>query len=410
MLMARGRAKSTVTSKNKHTEEWRSYTHDVEVLDDPLLSEVPVVADKVGVVVDFIHWLYDKGLREKQVAVRLAAVKTFLSNHLIDVGFWDWPAIAEAKKGTRMTTAEIRSKGRRRKETVILPAPDEMLEMIRDRAFNRAGWDRIGTQMKGSCLAIVLMAITGYRPSSIVGGAGRSSEDDEEDDPEDPVRDHTTLVSDMVFMLEGGGRVRAGTEGRTIANGLVVGVEIASYTNKTGVVASTDRQLPTESIETVGLAKHEFAQDLQDFLGKSGSADGDPLFTVLAWGKQKVPKLGRKVTTQHDMRTLVKWSAGQLDLPVQHFSLSSFRKAYATNGSLQGVDLKTTQAAAGWKAGSRATATHYDFAPQMGRHGGNGGPRRRLSVSDVRSLIPLASSDGASSGHIGGGSETPTPR
>ena len=351
---------------------------------DMLLRGLPVEG-QARVLVEYARDLYVRGgYRGRDVTSRLFAVRDAMNGQILSTACFLWESVIAAGGAARLNTQEIRERAVRAQATVKLPAPVEVADLIRGRAFaNPDDYSFDGVLGKACSLAITLAMHTGNRPGSVVGTATAMSE-----------RDHRTLVGDIVFKGSDGSRARAGPEMAARPVGFAVSAEIMAYSSKSGFHSKVPLLLGGPGVHGEGALGH-LVPDLEGFHRNAGHSLGEPFFSFYRRGRQTNPVLARKVVTQHDLRGWLKWAAGELGIPEQHISLGSLRKGYATTSAMEGIPLEEVQSRGGWARGSGVTKAHYDHSSQLALGEGERVGSRSLTVGDVLNMVPHSS--GASS-------------
>jgi hypothetical protein len=379
-----------VIRKAALTKEYQAHIRAQYGSTDYLLRGVTSDEGKAKIIVSYAVWMYLEGFRGRQVTDRMAAVQSYMDEHVVDTRFFEMKCIQKARTAARRNASEVREAAVASQENVKLPSPEALIDSTRQEAYlDEADYSFDAMEEKGVSLALTIALVIGARPSNIVGGGGKKKK--RKFDESTPSGDHRMITTDLVFSTADGRKVFAGTELNGLPAGSVTGAEVRLFTHKGGIASTIAKQLGgTQGV--AGGARANLVRDLEAWSRNSGVQDGEGFFTMYRMGQQKKnPRMGRREITQKDLREQIKRAAVLNGLPANHFSLSSMRKGFATNASLMGVPMEQIQETGEWSQGSRVTGDHYDHSGQLAPVHDTRLARRPLTVADVQSMVPHVS-------------------
>lgn len=214
--------------------------------------------------------------------------------------------------------------------------------------------------------------------------------------PERGGEDHCVRTGDLDFELVGGERKKGGQV--LPSSALIRGCWVKAVSQKTGTSMKTKligRRTPEEG---------QFLDDLVSWVTHAQVKETDRLFsryTVLKSGTRS-----KKELTARMIRDQIKETCALEDLPAEHFSSHSLRKAATTHMRALGASEEDMRDRGGYASGSRVMAGTYDYSSAghgpLSSNALNGGARP--DIQDIRRFLPQAkSTDRAHLGVLGEG-------
>ncbi len=333
--------------------------------------------DRADLWVMFIRWLTSPphNKRHEQVFATLRAVRKQLIIFRVNISFLGDEGIREARKASGRSNAEQRTYLNEKRKRQKLPAFREMLDDLREHLWTNQLWDRKGALKRAIYLAFLVGCNEGPRPSNCCLPERSSG------------TDHACRAEDFVFTVAADTQVSAGSVRcvQLITENAVVSARITYVTTKTGttVISTEEKVIARRSPE-----EEQLLDDLTEWVMHAALVKGDLFFTIKA-GNGKPKRL-----QQSDMRKELKESCVRLNVPPEHFSLSSARRFYATQTDLAGISAAERNQGQ-WAAGSRVPDNHYSRASTLrGSLATLSMPGvQRLSRCDIMQLIPYVDCD-----------------
>jgi hypothetical protein len=339
--------------------------------------------NKAALLALYMRSRYDSGARGKGATSVTAGLRFAFTSALIPCPFLDSAVITAARTACKLSTAELRE---RRNEgpstTVKLPFCESILRRMRVRLWVSAGWDISGFDSRVVYVACMWAYDMDARVSEYTA-------------PEVGGEDHCVRAGDLEFELACGDRRRGGQELPPPAMVLRCWVKAASQ--KTG--SSMKMKLIGRRTSEEG----QFLDDLVSWVTHSQVTETDRLFSRYIQLKSGVRS--KKELSARMIRDQIKVTCVFENLPAEHFSSHSLRKAATTHMRALGVSEVDMKDRGGYSAGSRVMTSTYDYS--SAGHGPlssnllNGGVRP--DVQDIRRFIPQTRS--TSRAHLGGSGE-----
>ena len=359
---------------------WKTFHRaDLSGSEDFWLERCDDDGERAKVWALFAKSLYNAGVRSKQIGKILSSVKHQFESNLKSTVFLEQALVTHMKKAVKPTTKEIREEGIKNAAVVKLPLPAEVTDRIHDQDWEGADWDWNGTLKRAISMATDLILVEGFRASNVVTPGPREE-------------DHGVRYSDLVFVVRDGGRQRRVVVGPGLAEideTSVVSVQSHVYSTKTGAVAGA--KIPytvTRDTELGNRLVSKMFQWTKKMVLSPLFDLNDHLCTVY---REKGGQWHRRCTRRGDISTVLKTNAAAFDIPAQHISTSSLRKAVATNARLEGGDDDAVAGVGRWaknKSGRSSVAeTHYDLSRVTGRKRTSGGGG--LTEQEVQNMVPL---------------------
>ena len=340
--------------------------------------------DKAALVALYLQSRYDKGARGKSATSVTAGLRHSFISALLPCQFLDSPIIVTARTACRLSTTELREKRNEGASTSVkLPLCESILIRMRHRLWVSCGWDRGGIDQK----MIYLAAMWAYNMDARVS---------EYTAPERGGEDHCVRVGDLDFEMvcgerKKGGQMLPGSES-------VVACWVKASSQKTGSFMKMKligRRTPEEG---------QFLDDLISWVTHSGVTEADRLFS--RYTELKCGRRSKKELTARMIRDQIKETCALENLPAEHFSSHSLRKAATTHMRALGASEEDMRDRGGYASGSRVMTYTYDYSSAghgpLSSNALNGGARP--DVQDILRFIPQArNTDRAHLGLLGEG-------
>lgn len=326
------------------------------------LQDVVSEIDKVKWIVLFIAYLGEQGVRgSRNVGNVLSGLKFHWKGNLVDAAFFESVVVKQAKKGTRLTTKEVREKAIADDERRLLPAFVQMMIAMRAQLWDQSGYDTLGLDMKGTYIAAAVSYDSGLRPSNVTLRNGPKAED------------HCIRAEDFVFVvdlgsgamtcLRGGEEIRAflATSGMSAVS-QVASVDFKVLTGKMHNSASFSREV--RSIGRGSVFEVLLLEDLCEWMVISRVKGKDEFVTRYA------PVMNtRKVVPRKALTDAVKAASERFGFPGAKFSAKSLRSGFASHMTSCGISREDMVARAGWSLRSRVPEQHYINSFSRGAYG-----------------------------------------
>lgn len=366
------RTSVTAGTAKAYDGQWNGWCTFIENLDwsmDPYLRGESE-GDKAVLVAQYIMGRYDNGARGKVASSVTAGLRLAFTTALIPCDFLDSAVITAARAACKLSTAELREiRNGGPRATVKLPFCESILVRMRERLWVDAGWDLCGFNSR----VVYVASMWAYDMDARVS---------EYTAPEAGGEDHCVGAGDLEFELAGGERIRGGQEMPPPTTVLRCWVKAASQ--KTGSALKMKligRRTPEEG---------QFLDDLICWVAHSQVTETDRLFS--RYIRLKSGRRSKKELSARMIRDQIKETCVFENLPAEHFSSHSLRKAATTHMSALGASEADMKDRGGYSAGSRVMASTYDYS--SAGHGPlssnvlNGGARP--DIEDIRRFIPQA--------------------
>lgn len=368
----------TVKAYNGQWNGWCTFVENLDWSMDPYLRGESE-GDKAAFVALYIRSRYDRGARGKCAASVTAALRLEFTTALVPCNFLDSPIITAARAACKLDTAELREKRNGAPSTTVkLPFCESILVRMRERLWVDAGWDIGGFDSRMVYVASMWAYDMDARVSEYTA-------------PETGGQDHCVRAGDLEFELVCGERTRGGQLLPPSTSVLRCWVRAASQ--KTGSLLKMKligRRTPEEG---------QFLDDLVCWVTHSQVTETDRLFS--RYIQLKCGRRSKKELSARMIRDQIKETCVIENLPAEHFSSHSLRKAATTHMRALGASEVDMKDRGGYSAGSRVMASTYDYSSAghgpLSSNALNGGVRP--DVEDIRRFIPQARS--GNNAHLG---------
>lgn len=362
---------------------WCNYLDSLEWGKDPYLRDMSET-EKASTVARYLQSRYDEGARGKSATSVTAGLRLAFTSALLPSGFLDSPIISAARTACRLNTTELREKrSNGQSETVKLPFCESILFRMRLRLWAGVSWDRSGIDKR----MVYLASMWAYNMDARVS---------EYTAPERGGEDHSVRAGDLDFEMASGERRKGGQAMPSLMP--IIGCWVKAVTQKTGTsmkMKLIGRRTPEEG---------QFLDDLVSWVTHSQVKEVDRLFS--RYTELRCGKWSKKELSARMIRDQIKETCVIENLPAEHFSSHSLRKAATTHMRALGASEEDMRDRGGYASGSRVMARTYDYS--SAGHGPlssnmlNGGARP--DVDDIRRFIPqVKNKDGAHLGLLGEG-------
>lgn len=357
---------------------WCGFIEGIEWGKDPYLRG-ELEGDKAALVALYLQSRYDDGARGKTATSVTAGLRLAFTSALLPCQFLDSPVLTAARAACRLTAAEIREKRNGGPSTSVkLPLCESILVRMRHRLWASVRWDKDGIDQR----MVYLAAMWAYNMDARVS---------EYTAPERGGEDHCVRAGDLEFELVGGERKKGGQKLPQPESVCACWVRAASQ--KTGSFIKMKligRRTPEEG---------QFLDDLVCWVTHSGVTETDRLFS--RYSELKCGTRSKKELTARMIRDEIKETCVLENLPAEHFSSHSLRKAATTHMRALGASEEDMRDRGGYASGSRVMAYTYDYSSAghgpLSSNSLNGGARP--DVQDIRRFIPQ--SRNADRAHLG---------
>ena len=343
--------------------KWRTYLETIPVERRPqlYLQNVDTEEKKAKWLALFIIALGEQGVRgSKPVGAVLAAMKFYWKANGHNDTCLGSDFMKQAKKGTRLSTQEVREQAKLDQETRLMPAFVQMLIAMRAQLWDQSGYDKIGLDMKAVYIGGAVSYDSGLRPGHVTQADGPDGED------------HCIRAEDFTFIVDLGSALQRLRGGEEIRAFLIVDLKL-----RLGRVQSVDFRVLTGKMQASG----SFARDTKS-IGRGSAFETLLLEDLAEWmvisnvkGTDEfvaryAPVTGtRRVVTRKDLSKAVKAAGEKFGFPASKFAAKSLRSGFATHMTSSGISREDMVARGGWSLKSRVPEQHYINSFSRGAYG-----------------------------------------
>ena len=366
------RASVTVGSEKSYVRQfnkWRAFLATVKIERRPqlFLQDVNTEEQKAKWIALFIVYLGKQGVRgPRDVGGVLSGLKFHWKANGIDDTCLESQLVKQAKKGTRLTTMEVREKAMADEEKRLMPVFVQMMIVMRAQLWDQSGYDRVGLDMKATYIAGAISYDSGLRPCNVTLVDGSDRED------------HCIRAEDFTFIVDLGSglqRLRGDEEIRNflavdlkVRLGQVQSVDFRVLTGKMHNSASFSRDV--KSIGRGSAFEVLLLEDLAEWMVISMVQRKDEFVARYAPGTGARSEVWtRKVLTRQTLSNAVKAAGEHFGFPGAKFSAKSLRSGFATHMTSCGISREDMVARGGWSLKSRVPEKHYINSFSRGAYG-----------------------------------------
>ena len=343
--------------------KWRAYVETIPVERRPqlYLQDVDTEEKKAKWLALFIIRLGEQGVRgPKPVGDVFAAMKFYWKANGHDDLCLSSGFVKQAKKGTRLSTLEVRAKAKHDEETRLMPVFVQMLIAMRAQLWDQSGLDKIGLDMKAVYIGAAISYDSGLRPGHVTQADGPDAED------------HCIRAGDFTFIVALGSVLQRLRGGEDIRAFLLVDPEV-----RLGQIQNVDFRVLTGKMQASG----SFARDTKS-IGRGSAFETLLLEDLAEWMMisnvkcedefvaRYAPGTGtRKVVTRKELANAVKAAGEKFGFPGVKFAAKSLRSGFATHMTSSGISREDMVARGGWSLRSRVPERHYIDSFSRGAYG-----------------------------------------
>lgn len=310
----------------------------------PFLTDV-ATSSQSETILQFIMYLYDLGLRGKQVTRCVSSIKQMFVFNLCSVEAFDSPIVRQGCKASVHSVSERRVQARLVQDRSIIPISVEFIRVMRNLYWKDVWATKDDYDRKAVYLAAALCYDTGARISSFCLREYKGP-------------DHCVRCNQVVFVSVDRVKYHAGEPFRNAMKLLppdqrvMECVEIQFLTQKecikSGMIVARDPcMIMRRTADEI-----QFINDLTIWALLNGASDDDEITSRRFHGR-------KKTVTRAEVAAAIKSVASSLGLDPSRVSTSSLRKGYATSALNNGVSRDLTSSRGGWNPSSSVLDDHY---------------------------------------------------
>jgi hypothetical protein len=298
-------------------------------------------------------------LCKDEVSKIVCGIKFHLQIKGHSIAFWHDGLVSRAINACRLTTEELRERGRNRNRSAgaKLPMPPRFVELLRQERWVSHGDDWVSARALDARMSYLAVSYGYDRMSRISNLAKPDSKDAE---------DHAIRSCDVYFVLDDGS-VRSASETKGLSKTDVVYVSATEYTSKTNTTGKAHEAVFGGKSQQ----EREFVEDMLEWSQRSGFDRHGMFFSRTSCGSMK--RLTAKMVSE-----AIKHAASTCGFDPSAFGTHSMRHGGCAVMEALNESARVSESRGGWTEHSKTREEVYALVAGVQK---TRGPRRALAES-----------------------------